>query len=273
MLIWQTEVCVMEMIAFSSFVCLFFVSSSAAIAGMIDLLRTQGSFALSLRYAICLTLNDSKVEADPAVPYPTHAQYEEIAKYFESALQDVLDSSNNGNNNVNDDDGGGGVITLEDISSNSDRRAWLASIVAERLRGQLDANTLPIENTTNNFLDASFRRKQQRGASSAMATLAKFVSSDAEDDELALFIRAAVDAFFDNDLLHSTRIFLEDAKGSFGIMVSSSIDAHRQVCFAARGQTMSIAFYPRKGLICYGSEQAAVKVSLLVFILSMSYAL
>lgn len=222
---------------------------------MIDLLRTQGSFALSLRYAICLTLSNSKVEADPAVPYPTHAQYEEIAKYFESALEDVLDASNRGGN-VNG--GGGGLITLEDISSNSDRRAWLASIVADRLRVQLDA-TQPIENTTN-FLDASLRRKQ-RGASSAMATLAKFVSSDAEDDELALFIRATVDAFFDNDLLHSTRIFLEDAKGSFGIMVSSSIDAHRQVCVAARGQTMSIAFYPRKGLICYGSEQAAVKVS------------
>ena len=94
-----------------------------------------------------------------------------------------------------------------------------------------------------------------------MTTLAKFVSSDAEDNELALFIRATVDAFFDNDLLHSTRLFLENAKGSFGIMVCSSIDAHRQVCFAARGQTMSIAFYPRKGLICYGSEQAAVKVS------------
>lgn len=233
---------------------------------MIDLLRTQGSFALSLRYAICLTLSNSKVEADPAVPYPTHAQYEEIAKYFESALQDVLDSSNS-----NGGEGGGGLITLEDISSNSDRRAWLASIVADRLRVQLDA-TQPIENTTN-LLDASFRRKQ-RGASSAMATLAKFVSSDAEDDELALFIRATVDAFFDNDLLHSTRIFLEDAKGSFGIMVSSSIDAHRQVCFAARGQTMSIAFYPRKGLICYGSEQAAVKVSSLVecLILSMLHA-
>jgi len=228
---------------------------SAAIAGMIDLLRTQGSFALSLRYAVCLTLSNSKVETDPAVPYPTHAEYEEIAKIFESSLQDVLNASNN--NNSNDDDNG--MITLEDISSNSDRRAWLVSIIVERLRVQLDA-TLPRGNATN-FLDGSFRRLQ-RGGPSAMATLAKFVSSDAEDEELALFIRATVDAFFDNDLLHSTRIFLEDAKGSFGIMVSSSIDAHRQVCFAARGQTMSIAFYPRKGLICYGSEQAAVKAGL-----------
>lgn len=34
------------------------------------------------------------------------------------------------------------------------------------------------------------------------------------------------------------------------------------VCFAAKGQTLSIAFYPRKGVICYGSEQAAVKAGL-----------
>lgn len=32
--------------------------------------------------------------------------------------------------------------------------------------------------------------------------------------------------------------------------------------FAAKGQTLSIAFYPRKGLICFGSEQAAVKAGL-----------
>jgi hypothetical protein len=34
------------------------------------------------------------------------------------------------------------------------------------------------------------------------------------------------------------------------------------VCFAAKGQTLSVAFYPRKGIICYGSEQAAVKAGL-----------
>ena len=32
--------------------------------------------------------------------------------------------------------------------------------------------------------------------------------------------------------------------------------------FAAKGQTLSIAFYPRKGVICFGSEQAAVKAGL-----------
>ena len=233
---------------------IFVHTISAAIAGVIDLLRTQGSFALSLRYALCLTLSNSKVEADPSVPYPIHAEYEEIAKVFETSLNDVLDI---GTSSVGGE--GNKSSSLEDISCDPRKRELLASIVAERLRGQLDS--LPGVKTTNiNILGDSTQRKR-RGASSAMTSLAKFVSSDAEDDDLALFIRATVDAFFDNDLLHSTRLFLENAKGSFGIMVCSSIDAHRQVCFAARGQTLSIAFYPRKGLICFGSEQAAVKVS------------
>ena len=37
-----------------------------------------------------------------------------------------------------------------------------------------------------------------------------------------------------------------------------------QICFAARGQTISIAFYPRKSIILYGSEQAAVKAGMQV---------
>lgn len=60
----------------------------------------------------------------------------------------------------------------------------------------------------------------------------------------------------------AVRLFLRDAKGSFGLMVASSLDAHRQTAFAARGQTLSIAFYPRKGIVCYGSEQSAVKAGL-----------
>ena len=192
------------------------------------------------------------MEADPVVPYPTHAEYEEIAKICEASLKDVIYTLSSHYDE-------GETYSLEDVSSDSDRRELLVSIVAERLQRQLE--TVPGVKTANNITNIIDGSSRRRGSSlSAMTTLAKFVSSDAEDNELALFIRATVDAFFDNDLLHSTRLFLENAKGSFGIMVCSSIDAHRQVCFAARGQTMSIAFYPRKGLICYGSEQAAVKV-------------
>ena len=219
----------------------------AAIAGVIDLLRTQGSFALSVRYALCLTLPSSKVEADPAVPYPTVEEYEEIAKTFEKVLNEQLNTDENNTKNA-----------LEDISSDEEKRAQLALEIMKTLRSTLDV--LPAAKQTTILGESS--RGGRRGAAYAMGRLAKFVSSDEEDADLGNFVQAVVDAFFDNDLLHSTRLFLHDAKGSFGLMVASSLDAHRQTCFAARGQTLSIGFYPRKGLICYGSEQAAVKAGL-----------
>jgi hypothetical protein len=55
---------------------------------------------------------------------------------------------------------------------------------------------------------------------------------------------------------------MANAKGSFGLCLTCSIDAHRQVCLAARGQTISVAFFPRTGLVLYGSEQAAVKAAI-----------
>jgi len=88
----------------------------------------------------------------------------------------------------------------------------------------------------------------------------------------------------------TTKTFLKNAKGSFGLCITSSMDAHRRICLAARGQTvswyfafflsmpmiflmnfltiffcmlqMSVAFYPSKGIVCYGSEQAAVKAGM-----------
>ena len=45
------------------------------------------------------------------------------------------------------------------------------------------------------------------------AALSKFVSFDMEEGNLGKFVQSAVDAFFDNDLLHSMRLFLERAKG------------------------------------------------------------
>ena len=57
---------------------------------------------------------------------------------------------------------------------------------------------------------------------------------------------------------------LAGAKGSFGLCVSSSLDAHRQLVVAARGQTLSVACYPRSGIVLWGSEQAAVKAAMQV---------
>ena len=93
---------------------------------------------------------------------------------------------------------------------------------------------------------------EQGGISSSWSSLS----------QLEEFCRAAVDAFFDNDLIRTSRMFLKSSRGSFGLCISSSLDADRQIALAARGQTMSVAFYPKLGLVLYGSEQAAVKAAL-----------
>ena len=78
------------------------------------------------------------------------------------------------------------------------------------------------------------------------------------------FARAAVNNFFDNDLLYTTRRILSNAVGSFGLCINCSLDSTRQVAFAARGQTISIAFFPRMGIVTYGSEAAATKAPLTI---------
>lgn len=85
---------------------------------------------------------------------------------------------------------------------------------------------------------------------------------DMEGGDLVRFVNKAVDAFFDNDLLASVRMFLSNARGSFGLCITCSLDAQRQIVVAARGQTISVAFYPGSGLVLWGSEQAAVKAAL-----------
>lgn len=197
---------------------------SAAIAGMIDLLRVQGSFALSVRYAICFELGGDVGPADSSVRYPTIMQYEAIGKIFEKSLDKMV---------IED-----GIETLEQVSASVSQRSKLCEKVKEDL--------MPLLVGSSN--------------SNMASCLEGFVTTDEECGNFGQFVKATVDAFFDNDLLNTVRIFLKNAKGSFGLCVTTSLDAHRQVAMAAKGQTLCIAFYPRKGVICYGSEQAAVKV-------------
>jgi len=84
----------------------------------------------------------------------------------------------------------------------------------------------------------------------------------AEEAQVAPFCRSAANAFLNNDLFNATRIFLKGAKGSFGLMVSSSVDADRQLVLAARGQSISVAIYPESKTFLWGSELGAVKAAL-----------
>ncbi|KAL7540267.1 hypothetical protein ACHAXR_010000, partial [Thalassiosira sp. AJA248-18] len=191
---------------------------SAAIAGVVDILHTQGCFALSIRYAVGLGLTISRIDI-PDEDLPAHLDYANLAQMFELALNKLLEGSGH---------------RLDFISAMPEERQFLEDLVLSILSLEL----------------------QDKGA---MLPFAKFVTADEEGGSLAHFVRVVIDAFFDNDLLWTVKTFLHHAKGSFGLCVSSSQSAHRQLCVASRGQTNSLAFSPKSGIICYGSEQAAVK--------------
>jgi hypothetical protein len=194
---------------------------SCAIAGVIDLLRTQGCFGLSARYALCLGLPSSTIETPQSLEMPFYSDYDRIGTLFEETLDEMLKWS-----------------TLDLISASKETRVELAVSIGKQIHAAISPANHPY------------------------SAIELHMGDEESGSGWEAFIRVTIDAFFDNDLFHCTKQFLSNAKGSFGLMVTSSLDAHRQVCVAARGQTMSVAFYPKKGLICYGSEQAAVKAGL-----------
>ena len=198
------------------------VVDSASIAGVVDLIRAQGCFALAARFSACFMLKTSDVFPD--APMPTLAQFEDIGKHFEKVLDETLIASN-------------GQSTVQEIGFSLAMREKLTKEIIDEFEKGMNKDALKC---LDNYLD------EEMGAPSRE------------------FVRFTVNAFFDNDSLFTMKYFLTHAKGSFGLMVTCSLDAHRQLCVAARGQTISVAFYPKKGLICYGSEQAAVKAGLSV---------
>ena len=119
--------------------------------------------------------------------------------------------------------------------------------VAQTLKGQ------DYDNIRESMKDALLSRISRQ----------KILGLDMEGGDLVRFVNKTVDGFFDNDLLASVRSFLGNAKGSFGLCITCSLDAKRQLVVAARGQTISVAFYPGSGLVLWGSEQAAVKAALI----------
>jgi len=71
----------------------------------------------------------------------------------------------------------------------------------------------------------------------------------------------ATQSFLGNDLFTSLKFFLENAHGSFGLGVCSTIDPNC-VALASRGQPMSLALDEEQGVVLWGSEASAQMVNL-----------
>lgn len=174
---------------------------SCAIAGIMDLLRTQGCWFQSVRYAYLFHVPHAGLDYE----MPTKDTFRKVAGLFDEVF---------------------GTFLKQDAS--------LGHLLASR----------------SGMAEEVIRRQQ-------LSSLL-----DLDDGDQHNFAEQVIAAFFNNDLFWAARLFLSQAKGSFGLCVTSSLDSNRQIVVGARGQTMSVAFYPRTGLVLYGSEQAAVKAGI-----------
>ena len=178
---------------------------SAAIAGLVDIIRSAGCFALSIRYAYLLKIEGSKMNLDRDLP--KNYDYDQLSRVFEKALYEFCKENE---------------VSLAQIQAKMVLRASFGDVVLDYIKNGFDLPNSAFDDFTagdGDDLEGAF-------ASRSMAEL----------------VEQAIDAFFDNDLFTTTKLFLKDAVGSFGLMISSSMDSDYQICIAARGQPMSIAF-------------------------------
>ena len=250
---------------------------SCAIAGMVDILRTQGSFGLSARYALLLGMKSSRCGLHAKLA-PTDGQQRSVVPPYKEflegvvgvALERVLEEYCKSFEQTNEP-----IPTLREIANSKEYRFALQRKSFDELkklpRESLETLQSAFSKGTAFSLQGMVPGAPRKSAiviteddssKNVERALVDDVESNFIDSDLGTFCKHTIDAFFDNDLFMTTKIFMQNAKGSFGLSVTSNVDSHRQMCLAARGQTISIAFYPSKDLICYGSEQAAVKAGM-----------
>ena len=80
-------------------------------------------------------------------------------------------------------------------------------------------------------------------------------------DRLRNLIDETVNAFLDNDPEHASRLFLTQARGSFGLVTLSTLTPDR-VVLGCLGQPLSTGFDPEDRVSLYASEPASIDASL-----------
>jgi hypothetical protein len=205
---------------------------SAAIAGLVDLIRSAGCFALSLRFARVIASPGASVSS--TVPFPFMEDYSKLGKVFEMWLPQFCSTNN---------------VSLKAMKSQPNLRRNFAEFMISKIHSDFDL-------INSAFTEYSLEDEKD------VEQPAIAVDAPGPIYSLRALVIDTVDAFLDNDLFFTTKYFMRNAVGSFGLMVTCSMDASRQICIAARGQPMSVGFFPEKGIICYGSELAAVKAGM-----------
>ena len=200
---------------------------SAGVAGLLDLLRAKGLWLASVRcgYLFGGVVDKGNLSmAARSGNLATASTLRQVAGLFERTWAEILTNPKGGA------DLEGGEAGLTPLA--------MEAVAADRLKPmmQLRLTQLLVE----------------RGLGSSLQLQPK---------QLDHFVTETLNAFFFNDLVAAASRLLKHAMGSFGLVLSSSLDANAEIIIAARGQTMSIACYPALGIVMFGSESSATKVT------------
>lgn len=194
---------------------------SPKIAGMMDLLITQGMWYPSVRLAYqqaiantvyCATsikdaLNGQKPTANAPNLVPSDQDLNTWAKIFERVFKAELTDLHQFNP---------GKIDPHSLKASASLRQNLLQVFKHH---SSTANWPPLQTTT--------------------------------------FIRYTLQAFFDHNLYRATQIFIEQAQGSFGLVTTSTL-SESELVLCAKGQPITIGFNWSQGYMVYASEPAAV---------------
>lgn len=192
---------------------------SPKIAGMMDLLVTQGmwypSVRLAYQQAIATSIEDAfngrKLTATAPNTAPSSINLNTWSEIFQCCF----------------------VAELSKLKSES-KYVNLSAIQPESLKSSLSFQRSLINTLSNHELSAGWSRLQ-----------------------ITSFVRATLEAFFDNDLYRATQIFISQARGSFGLVTASTL-SESQLVLCAKGQPISIGFNRSQDYMVYASEPSAV---------------
>ena len=193
---------------------------SPKIAGMIDLLVTQGMWYPSVRLAyqqaiatsIEAAFDGREPTADAPNTAPSQADLNTWAKIFERAF----------------------AIELSYLQQSDPHKIDPVSLKSSASLQQTLIRVLKNHNSTLNW----------------------------SPWQIEIFVQFALETFFNNDLYRATQIFISRARGSFGLVTTSTL-LESELVLSAKGQPITLGFNWQQGYLVYASEPAAVDCILL----------
>ena len=188
---------------------------SPKIAGMMDLLVTQGMWYASVRLAY----------------------QQAIAMTIKDAFDGQKPSTN----------------ALNTAPSKGDLNTWAQicdRVFVEELANLKRSNSNKLDPTSLKF-STSLQQNTIRALKSHNSTLGW------SQLQLTTFVQFAFQTFFDNNLYRASQIFISRAKGSFGMVTTSTLE-ESELVLCAKGQPISIGFNWSQNYMVYASEPAAV---------------